>query len=764
MLTLLSQARFWTLKDEIVIKDTDFGAFRYLEKKDVSDSPYNEGKRSFAEQRGITCVVRNKRPNKLRESIKDLEEHLNQHKVIYCHWRDSSLLQLIFTSGLIAKIYINIFTGDILKISFDKYLVGKLLSEYIADAIFTKTHLIFSYNDNQITLVYFVKPLTNCNVSEKISRLEPKVQNLELAGPSGRRLERKLSSNVNGDMILIWWRCTRDEVYPWSPVVKDQDRANVHVYMVTGTKFELLCYYRTEFDPVSVSFSCIQPNVIHSVEQKVSRKGEVTVESCTYEISKSRLQRTAVTSVPLQTQVCCHSFSPDEEKLLLGCIDGSLVLFDEGRGVTHTVKAAFISTTVSWHPDGMLVVVANERCQLQCFDTALSCVRNQLVSEDITPSSLLDLGSYFRAQPTLLHMEWSKKTDVSQYAENFCQTDGFLLLQFERGPLAVIQLVGGGGLIGDLHGSGLTADTMVAKYLMFSQVDRAINLLLSLNWDSYGQQCISCLNRITNYLFRQPLTPEREVQLQTALGSFLLPPRPLCHATEEEFGSTVRNLARRFFHHLLRHQLLDKAFRLAIDLDDGDLFTDIWHCAKGMGETVIADAARERARLIFSRCSSRSSSHSDSSQCSRSCCSGCSGCDSHDTTSDDSPEPPPQPPPPLPVPRQQGSSVRTPGEKPKVKFSDTVTHILVPDSRPSLTEENEFCMNAKPSVSALQLQKEHSKRQHVYIPDTQQELADSLPLCLGNKDYLKDFSTTADISEEEDNGNGTIKVVHFGVV
>jgi len=60
------------------------------------------------------------------------------------------------------------------------------------------------------------------------------------------------------------------------------------------------------------------------------------------EISKSRLQRTSVTSIPLQTQVCCHGFSPDEEKLLLGCIDGSLVLFDEGRGITHLVKAAFV--------------------------------------------------------------------------------------------------------------------------------------------------------------------------------------------------------------------------------------------------------------------------------------------------------------------------------------------------------------------------------------------------------------------------------------
>lgn len=42
------------------------------------------------------------------------------------------------------------------------------------------------------------------------------------------------------------------------------------------------------------------------------------------------------------------------------------------------------------------------------------------------------------------------------------------------------------------------------------------------------------------------------VQLQTALGSFHVPLRPICHTTEVEFGDQVRNLTRRFFHHLLR--------------------------------------------------------------------------------------------------------------------------------------------------------------------------------------------------------------------
>jgi len=46
------------------------------------------------------------------------------------------MLQLMLTSGMLISICINIFTGDILKIVFDKYLMGKLLSEFITDGKF----------------------------------------------------------------------------------------------------------------------------------------------------------------------------------------------------------------------------------------------------------------------------------------------------------------------------------------------------------------------------------------------------------------------------------------------------------------------------------------------------------------------------------------------------------------------------------------------------------------------------------------------------
>jgi hypothetical protein len=51
----------------------DIFFYRYHEKKEVTDSPYNESKRSYAEKRGMTWLLQNKRPTKLKESIRELE-------------------------------------------------------------------------------------------------------------------------------------------------------------------------------------------------------------------------------------------------------------------------------------------------------------------------------------------------------------------------------------------------------------------------------------------------------------------------------------------------------------------------------------------------------------------------------------------------------------------------------------------------------------------------------------------------------------------
>ncbi|KYN02744.1 WD repeat-containing protein C2orf86 like protein [Cyphomyrmex costatus] len=607
MFALMGEVNFWTFDDNVNIEVTDFGAFKYHDKR--IDGTYEEGKRSYCQERGMTYVPENKKGNKLKHSIKYLEGQLKDNSVIYSQWYDDSVVQLMLSNGLLVQIQVCLFSGDVQEINFDKYLVGKL-SEHISDVIITKSHLVCTYNDNLVTLVYFTKSKTH--IFDKMSKLEPKLVTTDLFKPNGRRLDKKIQVNKSANLILIWRKSTMNEVYPWSPAMKQYHRANMHLFRLTGTKLELLCYIRTEFDPLCITFDACNDDIIHSVEQKVSRKGEVTVEWRTYEISRqNKLKRIAVISVQLPTHTSCVRFSPNQEILLLCCIDGTIMMYDQIKSTSISVKAAFIPTLASWHSDGIIFVVGNDRGQFQYFDITLMCIKSQTLSNEAMPANILDLSSYFKNQHALLHMEWNKKSDPNQI-RYYNNGNSLFLLLFERGPIGIIKMI---------EGDTFSGDELVRRYLSESRAEQATSLLLSMNWDTHPRVCMHSLNQILNYLFKLPLTTEREGMIQNALGSFHIPIKPISQTVEEEYGDEVRDLTRRFFHHLLRYKMFEKAFRLAIDLNDHDLFMDIHFYAALLNNVELATAAKEKAESILSRSNSCSGSHST---CSRTSCSICS--------------------------------------------------------------------------------------------------------------------------------------------
>ena len=171
----------------------------------------------------------------------------------------------------------------------------------------------------------------------------------------------------------------------------------------------------------------------------------------------------------------------------------------------------------------------------------------------------------------------------------------------------MIRLFSGNGHKGDVFTSGFTADVIIHQYLKLDNAQRAINLLLCLNWDVYGAMLMISLHKIVNYIFKQPFQKEREIQLQKALGSFFVPVKPLCLETKSEFGEQVKDIARKFFQYLLRHRLYEIAFTLAIDIGDEDLFMDLTHCAKDNGYIELAHDSYQKAYNIVFRSESRQS-------------------------------------------------------------------------------------------------------------------------------------------------------------
>lgn len=584
MLTLLGECHLWSVRDELRIKSTDLGAFRYTRNREAQQQNTELtaiAKRDYTERRNGVTVLKNSRkaPGRLKDNIKRLEELLRSYKIVLSEWRDAAQVLLLFANGIIAHISVDPATGDILRMVYEKYFVGKLASEVITDAFFTRSHIVLAYNTNQLTVVHLQKPNTRLQGPEKICNMDPRIFHVIIPGPSERKLSRHLIVNSSADLFVIWTKSSQNEVYPWRPTIRDQDRANIHVFKLKGMQIESVSYCWSENDPLSVDFLRSAESQILTVEQKVSRKGEISAEVCTYEINSGKMQRATMTSIAIGTQICCHSFSPDQEKLFLGSIDRKISLHDLVQQVTKvTTRIDIIPTQCAWHSDSSIVMVANERAQFQCFDLALTPVGNQLQSEDVTPLNLLDLSHYFTIQPTLLHIAFSHKPDLTQRSLPYGQTDCLLLLHFEQGPLGCLRFFAGAGMRGDIHNSGLTADVLVDKYLSLNQLEKAVNLLMAINWETYGAMCLISLHKIANYVFFRGEAKRTRVELLgKALKTFT---DELSEETKDEFSDQVFDLKRRFFFYLLRQQMYAEAFEVAEDIEDYDLFMDLFNETK----------------------------------------------------------------------------------------------------------------------------------------------------------------------------------------
>ena len=79
------------------------------------------------------------------------------------------------------------------------YYAQKITYFVLFTVIITKSHLVCTYNDNLVTLVYFTKSKTH--IFDKISKLEPKLVTTDLFKPNGRRLDKKIEVNKSTNLV-----------------------------------------------------------------------------------------------------------------------------------------------------------------------------------------------------------------------------------------------------------------------------------------------------------------------------------------------------------------------------------------------------------------------------------------------------------------------------------------------------------------------------------------------------------------------------------
>ncbi|XP_069577413.1 WD repeat-containing and planar cell polarity effector protein fritz homolog isoform X2 [Brachyistius frenatus] len=580
----LAELHLWSTKSSLQVKATS-----------LEHHYYNE-KLQFCEARGYSWTPRNRRPEKLRDSLKELEEALQTNTCIHTRWRNKQCCQVMLSNGVLVTLTVN--GPQLEQVCIDRTLVGRLPANTVTDAVLSDRLILLSFlEQSQVAAVYLNKKnqdsLETGRRTDKLSPSEIKVVCVEVSG-RGRRLHRHVGLNRLQDAALCWWNLDEpgEELWPWTPT--NTHRNNLVLISCSPAEgLKVLTSVRTEGNPLDCRFSLLQPYQVLTVESPAgppgSREGS-WADSCVYECARGRPHRLSVTRIPLTSHPVSCSRHPSEATLLLGLSDSSLVLYDQRRGVSLLASCPVPPTLLAWHPAGAVVMVGGGQEELMCFDVGLAPVSMALVAEEEASAATLRLPQHLRCSGGLAGLQWG--TGVNGGPEG---TD-VLTLVFHGGPLAALRF-----RLGALTGGQMGAGELLRQRLRCGQVREALGILEAMDWSTTGDECYRGLTSVTDHLLRLQLNAEREAQLEAALGVFYAPPAPLSDTVILEYREPVSKYARRFFHHLLRHQRFEKAFLLAVDLEARDLFMDLHYVASDNGEVVLADVAKRKANEIEAR-------------------------------------------------------------------------------------------------------------------------------------------------------------------
>ncbi|XP_068423303.1 WD repeat-containing and planar cell polarity effector protein fritz homolog isoform X2 [Clinocottus analis] len=591
----LAELHLWSTKSSLQVKDTDIGTYQYYDKGEPANPLehhyYNE-KLAFCEARGYSWTPKNRRPEKLRDSLKELEELLQTNTCVQSRWRSRHCCQVLLSGGVLVTLNLN--GPQLHQVHVDRTLVNRLPANTVADAVLGDRLILLSFlEQSQVAAVYLQQKNQDSPESRRLEKLSPsdtKVVCVEASG-RGRRLLRRVRLNRLQDVALCWWDLDEPGDEPWTPT--DTHRNNLVLLSCSAAEgLKVLGSLRSEGNPLDCVFSVLQPHQLLTVELPMPAAapglgGGSWADACVYECARGLPRRLSVARIPLPSRAVSCARHPSETALLLGLADSSLVLYDRRRGASLLALCPVPPALLAWHPAGAVVMAGGEQGELMCFDAGLAPVGVALVAEEeaaaaATPTATLRLSEHLRCSGGLEAMRWAAGLEGD-----------VLMLGFHGGPLAALRL-----RLGALTGGQLGPGELLQQRLRCGQVKEALGVLEAMDWCIMGDECYRGLSAVTNHLLRLQLTAEREAQLEAALGVFYAPPAPLSDAVILEYREPISKCARRFFHHLLRHQRLEKAFLLAVDLGARDLFMDLHYVAGDKGELVLADVAERKANEI----------------------------------------------------------------------------------------------------------------------------------------------------------------------
>jgi hypothetical protein len=109
-----------------------------------------------------------------------------------------------------------------------------------------------------------------------------------------------------------------------------------------------------------------------------------------------------------------------------------------------------------------------------------------------------------------------------------------------------------------------------------------------MDWNIQSKACFTIITLIMDHLLKPPLDSNKESLCEDSLVTFLAPSQAITDTVIVQYKERINNIARRFFHLLLRYRRFEKAYLLAVDINSRDLFMDLHFIAQELGEMALA--------------------------------------------------------------------------------------------------------------------------------------------------------------------------------
>lgn len=265
MANLFYHLYFWSTRPlaPAIVSTNNIGTHIYHDKSSgCSDNVLVDSHRKWTEDRGISWVLKNKRPERLRDNLQECEDLLSNHQVVGMKWRTSRSFQIVLSNGILISFLVAWHSGDVERIIIDKSLAPRLhgTEHTIRSSILLDHHLILLFSGDPqvgvVSLPYAHTPLDQADLTGKKTMKLPfhdlKISFCDVPGSKNPTLERKLAANSRQDLIIIWWPFSGDTAS--GARRSNQDWSNLVLLKLTSTTFTIADCANTDYELVNVSF------------------------------------------------------------------------------------------------------------------------------------------------------------------------------------------------------------------------------------------------------------------------------------------------------------------------------------------------------------------------------------------------------------------------------------------------------------------------------------------------------------------------------